>query len=108
MIQLAAHYQLISDDFAMLDAASDALMDALMLDETIKQPDVALSLTEMRLEVWLNVDTSNPQQAISIGVQALNRAFTVAGLVAPPSAHVRMHQSLLGPAAEFKTELAPA
>lgn len=108
MIQLTARYQLLTDDFDLVDQASDALMDALMSNPDILEPDVAVSLGEPSLEVWLVIATEDTFEAFRRGTEALALAFATAKIGGPGRTEFFAHRSLIGPDAQVRTELVPA
>lgn len=104
-LRLTARYRILTDDFALMDRASDRLMDALLEAEDVIAPDVAVSMTEPSLEVWLELPTDNAVAALVRGAQVLAAAFTKADLA---TVGFSVAPALLGPSAELHAEAALA
>jgi len=80
MLRVDARYEIRTDDFEAMDRASDALMDALMDASEISDPDVAVSMTDRSLEIWLNVPTDDLMEALARGASVLAMGLDKAGL----------------------------
>jgi hypothetical protein len=105
MIRFTARFPIAVDDVAAVDAFTDRIMEALLLDGDVVDPDVAVSMTERALEIHLLVPSDDPLDAVDRGNRALTTAFAAAGHPGVPSAQVLMHRDLLGPNAAMHTEL---
>ena len=87
MLRIKAVYQLAIEDFAIVDEFTDRVLDALYEDPTVIEPDIAVSLTDRVIEVWMLVDTVDLNQAWSLASSALERAFAVAGGPVDPASY---------------------
>ncbi len=103
MTRLSVRYRLATDDFSVADGASDALMEALLKRDDVVDPDVAVSMTEGSLEVWLSFRTDDVFEAQARGASVLASAFAEAGLDVAPSEH-----GLVLDAVDAHAELLPA
>ena len=104
MIRCVARYNLATDDVDAVDEFGDRVMDALMLNGDILEPDVAISMTERTLEILLLVDTDGAGEAIERGNRAIKTAFAAADHP-PVNMKVMMHRELIAPEAAVRTEL---
>lgn len=107
MIRFVARYELAVDDFAAVDALGERLMDTLVLDSTVLEPDLAVSMTEGSLELHMLVDTEDLLDAVEVGHRALRTAFGAAGHSVPNS-KLLVHSDLLQPRVAVQTELLSA
>ena len=107
MIRFVAKYELAVDDFAAVDAFGEQLMDALVLDTTVLEPDLAISMTERSLELHMLVDSDDFIDAVETGHRALRTAFVAAGHRLP-SSQLLVHSDLLEPRVSVETELVSA
>jgi hypothetical protein len=82
MMRLVARYEIVAGDFLMLDRASDTLLDALYARDDVDDADVAVSMTESALDIWLAVPTDDAMEALVVGVRALQESFQIARLAA--------------------------
>lgn len=79
MIQVTARYDFTDGDLQALEEVLDAVMDALLLDDSVIDPDVAVSMTEHVLEAWLTIDTVDALAALEAAARALRVALRSAG-----------------------------
>ena len=106
MIRFVAQYELAVDDFPTVDAFGEQLMDALVLDETVLEPDLAISMTDRSLELHMLIDTDD-LHAVETGHRALRSAFVASGHRLPTS-ELLVHSDLLEPRVAVQTELVSA
>ena len=58
------------------------MIDALYARDDVCDVDVAVSMTESALDVWLAVPTDDPMDALVVAVRALQESFRAAGVTA--------------------------
>lgn len=107
MIRFVASYGLLSDDVDDVDALLDRLMETLVLNIDILEPDVAVSMTDRKLEILMIIATTDPLEAVERGHRAVRQAFAAAGQ-SVGEAKVFVHRSLIGPESSLHTELVSA
>lgn len=107
MIRFVANYGLLSDDVDAVDALSDRLMETLVLNADILEPDVAVSMTDRKIEILMIIATTDAIEAVERGHAAVREAFALAGH-SVGEAKVFIHRSLIGPESSMRTELVTA
>lgn len=95
MVRVTGRHPILSGTLEELEEVLDALMGALMLDETVRQPDIALELDNAIMQIEFLVDTDDPFRAAAISGPAVARAFAVAQLDDPGVGKFFAHKDLL-------------
>jgi hypothetical protein len=95
-IRVTGVYPVVQGSMEDFDRVFDALMGALMLDETISSPDLGLDLANGLLQVEFLVETDNAWQASQISSEAMARAFAAARIEGSESTEHFAHKHLLG------------
>lgn len=104
MIRFGARYKLMTEDFDAVDRFGDTVMSALILNDDILEPDLAISMTERVIEIVMIIDTFDAMEAIERGTRALREAFAGAGHRLG-RAQVLVHESLLDAIPSVRAEL---
>jgi hypothetical protein len=97
MIRLTGVYRIESGTFGELDRMSDQIMQALMLNDSVIGPDIAVSLEESTFQIEMVIDTEDPWKAATIGEKAIRLAFGVASIEPPHQSRFVAHRDLLLP-----------
>ena len=78
-----------------------------VLNIDILEPDVAVSMTDRKLEILMLIATTDPLEAVERGHRAVRQAFAASGQ-SIGEAKVFVHRSLIGPESSLHTELVSA
>jgi len=95
VVRVTGRYGIVEGTMDDFDVVFDALLQALLLDETIKDPDLILDLHEKILQVEFIVDTDDPFEAGGIAEEAMRQAFAVAKTDGPVATGLFVHEDLL-------------
>jgi hypothetical protein len=95
MIRLTGVYRIETGTFEELDRISHQIMAALMLNDRVIGPDVAVSMDEGTFQVEMVVDTDDPWKASETGAEAMRVAFAAAHVTPPDRTRVVAHRDLL-------------
>jgi hypothetical protein len=96
MIRVTGQYPIVEGTIEDFDHLIDALMNVLMLDPTITDPDLALDLEHGIFQTEFVVDTDDVFEASQIGSHAMSVAFAATGINGPDTTVHYAHKDLVG------------
>ena len=95
MIRLVGRYQVAAGTFEDFAPVVERMMGALLSDDSIIDPDLALDLEAKSFEVHMLIDGDDPWDASQIGSSAMLKAFRAANIDVPDRNRVLVHTDLL-------------
>ncbi|HEX3840796.1 MAG TPA: hypothetical protein VHU85_08395 [Acidimicrobiales bacterium] len=95
MIRLVGRYQVEAGTIEDFEPVIDRMMEALLADDTVIEPDLAVDLEAGSLEVYMLIDTDDAWAAGQIASSAIGKAFSAADLDVPDPTRVFAHKDLL-------------
>lgn len=95
VVRVTGRHPILNGTLEELEKVLDALMGALLLDETVTQPDIAIEIDNGVLQIEFLIDTDDVFQAAQVSGAAVARAFAIAQVDGPGVARFFAHEDLL-------------